>query len=94
MKITKKEHKALIYTMFFREEQGQVRPVNFAIDKLVDASSAAKKVKPKDSKFIDGEVEFTADEWVILKELFEAKTEWAWGDADSVVELKELFEGK
>jgi hypothetical protein len=98
MKITKKEHKAILSSLFFEEVQGQFRPKNFSIDKLAEAGSANKKIRESvtedKKKFIDAEIEFTPDETAILSDLFKAKKEWTVIDAEFVLELKDIFEGK
>ena len=81
--------------------QPLVIPKQFAIDKLFDASSVAKKLREgsydKDGRtwFVDGEQEFTPAEVTILKELFDGNSDkWTILEADTVQELKELFDGK
>ena len=80
--------------------QPAVKPVQFPIDKLMDASSCAKKLLEKSTEkdgrlwFADGEIELTPVESAILKDLFDKHTEWGIQEADIVVELQELFKGK
>ena len=94
MNITKATHKALLYKLF--NENGV--PKTFPLEKLMIASSAVKKLSEDTEiladgvmKFNDGEVEFTADEWVLLKDQFKAKTTGTIVEAESIEELKEVL---
>lgn len=107
MRVTKAQHKAILNSLFYtKTEQVQdgnpvYQPKQFPFDKLMDASSAAKKlnegtnVKDNRIEYEDGEVELTLDETIILKELFDAnKDGWTILEAEAIAELQELFEGK
>ena len=92
MKIDKATHKAMIYKEMMNK--------NFPVAKLVDASNAAKKIlagseeSEGNLRFVDGEQEFTTDEWLILRDLVSEKKEAKIGDAATISELRELFELK
>lgn len=99
MKITKATHKAFLYNLF----QSGGQPKTFPIDKLMTASSTAKKLtqggeetkNPDGSgqiKFSVSDVEFTAEEEVLLKELFKQKTTGTIAEAPILEEIKELFQ--
>ena len=79
----------------------------FPIDKLADAASAAKKLTKGSTPILDDKgnptgslmlsgtaVEFSPNEVSLLKELFDGRTEWPFGEADTVLALKNIFAGK
>lgn len=107
MQIFKAQHKAILNSLFYsKTEQVQdgnpvYQPKQFPFDKLMTASSAAKKlnegtnVKDNRIEYSDGEVELNLDETMLLKELFDGnKDNWTILEAEMVGELQELFEGK
>jgi len=107
MKIFKAQHKAILNSLFYIKTEQIVdgnpiyQPKQFPFDKLMTASSAAKKlnegtaIKDNRIEYSDGEVELTLDETILLKELFdENKDNWTIVEAESVEELSKLFEGK
>ena len=106
MRITKKEHKTVLSSLFYevigKNESGlpTFQAKRFPITKLFDAASAAKKLaegsEEKNGRIFykDGGIELTPGEIAILKELFEANKNWDITVADSVRELQELFVGK
>lgn len=90
MKLEKATHKTLLYKA--------ILPVQFPIEKLADASNAAKKLLDGSERteeailFVDKEQDFTVDEWVVLKDLLrEVKTAPIEG-AEALLELRKLFE--
>lgn len=89
MKLDKATHKALLYREMLQKK--------FAIDKLSDASTAAKKLREgseelgEQLKFTDGEVSFTAEEWVVLKDVVKDKKESTIGESEGILELRQLF---
>lgn len=108
MKLIKGTHKAVLSSLFY-EKTGQntsnglpiFQPKQIPFDKLMDASSAAKKINEGSEltgvkiTYPDGEIEFTPAEVTVVKELFDAnKDKWDVTVADSIKELIELFEGK
>ena len=84
------------------------QPKQFTFVTLQDAASAYKKIlegsknttqKVGDESVIfteysDKEIEFTPAETVLLKQLFDEQEKWDISNAESVSELKDLFEGK
>ena len=104
MKITKVEHKGLLNLLFIEESsflvggEPRIQQKSFPLNKLADAGSAYKKIidtaDHKTGKFKEDQIEFTPSEIAILKELFDAKTDWKVGDAEFVLELKDIFDGK
>ena len=108
MKIKLAQHKAILNSLFYsktdqvtKDGSPLYQPKQFPFEKLMTASSAAKKLnkgsKIEDNKIFyeDGEIELNLDETIILKELFDANKDlWTIVDAPSVLELQELFEGK
>jgi len=98
MNIKKATHKAYLYGLFFDRTPNGLRPKTLSIDKLNDSSSAAKKLKGKESEnedglllFNDGDIKFTADEWVLLKDLLNSVKEATITDAETIEQLKEIF---
>ncbi len=101
MTITKPTHKAFLFKLF--SVNGQ--PKSFSLDKLITASSAAKKLlngtevvkatKAGDSdqiRFVDSkDEEFTAEEWVLLKELFNEKKTGTIEESLVIEELRGIF---
>ena len=108
MHLFKAQHKAILNSLFYTktdqisEDNNPIyAPKQFPFDKLMTASSAAKKlnegtvVKDNRIEYADGEVELSLDETIILKELFDTNKDlWTIVEAESVGELSELFEGK
>lgn len=108
MYITQPQHKSLIWMSFFEEsnqtnpENGRklLQPINFQLEKLVDASNVKKKLKTssddKTGAFDESKVEFTPNEVVIIKELFDKKAAKGFvvDDADYVLSLANIFNGK
>lgn len=111
MKITKANHKAVLTTLFYEKagDNPNGTPIYktkiFPFDKLMDASSAAKKLaegsEQKEDRiyYKDGEIELTPAETTILKTLFDAKKVsetdgFDIGTADSAFELDKLFKGE
>jgi len=107
MKIAKGGHKAVLSSLFY-ERTGQTSPTGlpvfqpkqFPFDKLMDAASAAKKLREgsetKENKvfYSDKEIEVTPSEASVLKELFDAnKDKWDITVAETVKELNDLFDG-
>lgn len=107
MKITEAGQKVVLYNLFY-EVAGHlptgepvIRPKQFPIEKLLDASSVCKKllggVKREDAllRFAEGEVSFTPNEVALLKGLFDEKGDtWDVTSADAVLSLDALFKGK
>ena len=97
MEISKSNHKAFLYLLFFITTPQGLQPKQFPIGKLLVAASAAKKLldgaEEKDGKtyFKDGEITCTAEEWVFLKELLNGKSEGTISEAEVMEEVKELF---
>lgn len=102
MKVKKATHKVILSRLYV-QENGQ--SVNFSVDKLADAGSSLKKINEgaktidvgegkQAVQYKDGDIEFTPAEVAILKPLFDEKKEWAAVDAQAVLEIKALFEGK
>ena len=106
MKISAPEQKVVLHKLFLeltgRTEAGD--PVyqqrQFPLDKLMDASSAAKKLLDGARQengflyFSDSEISFTPAEVAILKDLFDGVTTWEIGMADGVLGLRAIFQGK
>jgi hypothetical protein len=98
LSISNSSHKALLYRLFFTETMMGVRPVQFPIDQLVTASAAAKKLREGAKQdgdmieFQDNPVDFTPDEWVLLKDLFKKKTTGDIKEAEAIQELQVIFE--
>lgn len=106
MKIKKSTHKKFLFTLFFERTNGALdlaRQKNFALDKLMDASSAFKKLKEasKETKDKDGNVngfswdekdlEFSGEESKVLKDLLDGLQEASLSEAEVVEELKDLL---
>lgn len=97
MKITKATHKAFLYGLFTIDTPQGKRQREFPIEKITIASSIARKLLEESTKtetaiqFVDKDLEFTADEWVLLKEMFSTKKNATVGEAEVFIELKELF---
>jgi hypothetical protein len=100
MKVKTAQQKVIL-SQLFRQADGQ--PVSFSVDKLADAGSALKKInessepvkdQPGTILFKDGDIDFTPAEVTILKTLFDEKKEWLAVEADVVLEIKALFDGK
>jgi len=112
MKLVKADHKRVLNDLFFipagKQPDGRTTydARTFPIEKLADASSAAKKLlkgsttilndkgEPTGLQFGTSSIEFSPDEAAILKELFDGKKEWNVADADIVLALRAIFAGK
>ena len=85
------------------------KPKQFTFINLQTAASAYKKIlegskdTPKKiddtntvifTEYSDKEIEFTPAEVALLKQLFDEQDKWDISNAESVSELKDLFEGK
>jgi len=95
--IVEAHHKAYAYKMFFQDG----KPKQFPIDKINDASSAAKKLlkgteQLEDGRinFIKGSIKFDAGEWVFLKNEFKNIRMATVEDGVIYNELKEVFNAK
>jgi len=97
VKVNKATHKSLLYQLFYDQTPKGLRPKQLAIDKLIDASTAAKKLnngsvsENGNTRFIEGQIEFSAEEWVLLKELFLEKKTGTIIESEAMIELKEIF---
>ena len=99
MKIKKAEHKSFLYNLFFVNTPNGSQLRQIPIDKLMVASSAAKKLRDKSVKdekadtirFVKGEVEFSPEEWVLLKDFLNTKTMGTIMEAEVMEELKEIY---
>ena len=106
MKISDPAQKVVLHKLFLElkghTEDGKpvYQPRQFPLDKLMDASSAAKKllegarVEDEMLYFSDSEAGFTPAEVAILIDLFDGVTTWEIGAADGVLGLMAIFQGK
>lgn len=89
MQLEKATHKTALYKAML--------PLQFPIEKLGDASSAAKKLVDGATRsdeaivFAEGKQEFTAEEWIVLKDVLRGITESGLEGADALLELRKLF---
>ena len=100
MQIEKATHKAFLYKLFLSGNQFR----SFPLDKLMDAASVVKKLTSDTVKKIDtntkvesiqfnvSEIEFSAEEWVLLKELFKEIKVGTITEATIIEELKGVFQ--
>lgn len=102
MNIEKKEHKLILWELFFEERdtmQGKkVMPKDFPLEDLAAAGFAKKRLKfellDKEKEtygWLDGVLEFPPDEVVVLKKLFDEKKKWSVDASETVAELKAIF---
>jgi len=106
MRISDPVQKVVLHKLFYdvvgRTQDGEPvhEPKQFAIEQLLDAASAAKKLvqgSTQNGGFIsysDEEITFTPAEVTILKGLFDGVKEWGVGVADAVLQLQAIFQGK
>ncbi len=90
MKLDKATHKRELYVA--------MSAAKFPIEKLADASSAAKKLLAGAERteqsivFQDSEQDFTAEEWIILKDTVRGVNAHQLEGADAILELRKLLE--
>jgi hypothetical protein len=102
MVVFKKEHKAILFDLFVEEtnQMGQksYQQRRFNLEDLADAGSALRKlqdsVNETKTSFLDGDLDFTLGEIIVLKKLFDTQKEWTAEKAEFVFEIKALFDGK
>ena len=101
MQIDKSDHKAFLFNLLSLEETPQgIQRRTFEIDKLMIASSTARKLKEgademdNSVQFYEGKVEFEPEEWVLLKEWLNKKNRATLVESESLFELKEIFNQK
>ncbi len=94
MKLNKATHKAFLYRITNLEGN---EPRRYLLDELDVAMSVSKKlakgseVTEQGMIFKDGEVEFTPEEWVFLKERFEEIKGASLAEGEILGELKEIL---
>lgn len=103
MKITKKEHKALLQLSFLEKAGDHLRDKVFALVDLAAAGTAYQKLMASteklpngDKKFLDNDIEFTPAEIKVLKSNFDAEMHRMSSaqNAEFILELQALFNGK
>lgn len=94
MKLEKANVKAFLYNLMLVKDGKQRQ---FPIGQLADAASAAKKLlegtlsEGTSIQFMAYEVEFSAEEWVLLKGIFREVDSASIRDAEVIAELTEAF---
>ena len=107
MKIEEAGQKVVLYNLFYEvvghTSLGEpvVKPRQFHIEKLLEASSVCKKLlvgvtrEGTMLRFAEGEVSFTPNEVALLKGLFDENSDrWDISSAEAVLSLDALFKGK
>ena len=95
MNITQAGHKAFLYQIV-NLSNGELK--RYPLDKLSVAMSTSKKLidgsKQEDTTihFADGEVRFSAEEWVFLKDTLTEVKEASLTEGEVIQELKALFD--
>ena len=97
MNIKEASQKAYLYSLFLDNTPQGRKPKSFPIEKVADASTAAKKLlkgstdSAGTTTFADGDTKFTAEEWILLKEFVNAIQSATILEAEVIKELKEIF---